>query len=380
MNILEKKYEKQTKSSELLFSRSVVRRDFLTKSLILGAGVVGLSLLGEKLPASAAPLSAQFPLGMTDQLHTCGRATNGQLFHTIRFSNSWQSFFGNVNAQESNGNILRFTDVDCSGIGGNLHVTAIATDGIIWHTIRFSNSWQSFFGSVNAQESNGGILRFSEVGCAGTTNNNLHVTAVDQNGTIWHTIRFSNSWQSSFGNVNSQESNGSSLRFGSVDCATIGGNLHVTAVDQNGIIWHTIRFSNGTWQSSFGNVNNQESNGGTLRFSNVGCAAIGGNLHVTAVGQNGIIWHTIRFSNGTWQAFFGNVNSQESNGSSLRFIDVDCANVGDNLYVTAVGQNGIIWHTIRFSNSWQAFFGNVNSQESNGTGLRFTAIGAGGIV
>ena len=359
---------------------SIERRDFLTKGLMLGTGVMGLGLVGGKLPVSSTHPRTQFPLAMTDQLHACVRATDGQLFHTIRFANSWQSFFGNVNAQESNGSNLRFSDVDCSGIGGNLHVTAIARDGIIWHTIRFANSWQSFFGNVNAQESNGSLLRFSEVGCAGTDNNNLHVTAVATDGTIWHTIRISNSWQSSFGNVNAQESNGGSLRFGSVDCATIGEDLHVTAVDQNGIIWHTIRFSNGTWVSGFGNVNNQESNGGILRFSNVGCTAIGEDLHVTAVDQNGIIWHTIRFSNGIWQSFFGNVNSHESNGGSLRFSDVDCANVGNNLHVTAVATNGISWHTIRFANSWQSSFGNVNAQESNGSGLRFTAIGAGGII
>jgi hypothetical protein len=380
LKTLEKKYEKQTKSSTSLFSHSIVRRDFLTKGLMLGTGVMGLSLLGGKFPAPTPTLHAQFPLAMTDQLHACTRATDGQLFHTIRFASSWQSFFGNVNAQESNGNSLRFSDVDCSGIGGNLHVTAIAKDGTIWHTIRFASSWQSFFGNVNAQESNGSLLRFSEVSCAGTANNNLHVTAIDQTGIIWHTIRFASSWQSSFGNVNAQESNGNSLRFSSVDCATIGDDLHVTAVDQTGIIWHTIRFSNGTWVSGFGNVNNQESNGSSLRFSNVGCAAIGDNLHVTAVDQNGTIWHTIRFSNGSWQSFFGSVNAQESNGSNLRFSDVDCANVGDNLHVTAIDQTGISWHTIRFSSSWQSSFGNVNAQESNGNSLRFSAIGAGGIV
>ncbi len=74
------------------------------------------------------------------------------------------------------------------------------------------------------------------------------------------------------------------------------------------------------------------------------------------------------------------MNAQESNGSSLRFSDVDCANVNDNLHVTAVATDGISWHTIRFANSWQAFFGNVNAQESNGSSLRFSAIGAGGIV
>lgn len=375
MNTPEKRQEGPGEADELTSANLMVRRDFLVKGMVVGAGVLGLNLLGE-LPVSAATRSA---LNTGRELQVVARATDGRIFHTIRFSNSWQSYFGNVNDQESNGRSLRFNDVDDAGIGNNLHVAGVARDGMVWHTIRFSNAkWQSAFGNVNDQESNGKHLRFREVGVGGTNSGKLHLIATDRGGVIWHTIRFSNgTWQSAFGDVNDQESNGGSLRFVSVDTATIGEDLHVVGVDTNGILRHTIRFANGTWASAFGNVNDQESNGGSLRFTSVGVASIGSSLHVTAVDTNGILWHTIRFSNGAWQSAFGDINDQESNGGSLRFKDVDCGNVNGNLHVTGVATNNVLWHTIRFSNSWQSAFGDINNQESNSS-LRFTAVGASG--
>ncbi|GCE20788.1 hypothetical protein [Dictyobacter kobayashii] len=371
-------------------SQSIARRALFAKGLAIGASVIGLNLLEGQPSASAAivaalkPSPARLSTQSTTQLHFCGRATNGRLFHTIRFpGGSWQPSFGDVNAQESNGNTLHFTDVDCAGIVDNLQLTALGRDGIIWHTIRFANgTWAPSFGNVNNQESNGSFLRFNHLGCAGTMSGKLQLTAIGRDGIIWHTIRFPNgTWAPAFGNVNNQESNGGSLRFIDVDCATIGEDLHVTALGRDGIIWHTIRFANGSWAPAFGNVNNQESNGGSLRFTDVGCASIGGNLHVTALGRDGVIWHTIRFANGSWAPAFGNVNNQESNGGSLRFTDVDCANVADTLHVTAIDQSDIVWHTIRFANgSWQSSFGDVNNQESNGSSLSFTALGAAGVV
>ncbi|GLV60067.1 hypothetical protein KDH_68900 [Dictyobacter sp. S3.2.2.5] len=378
---------------------SIGRRALFTQGLVLGASVVGLHLLDGRLPVAEAAVTPKIPcweereearwemteraIGTT-RLQTCGLGTDGRIYHTIRFpGGSWQPEFGNVNDQESNGRLLRFADVDCGGVLDSLHVAAVGRDGIIWHTIRLANgSWQPAFGNVNDQESNGRLLRFSDVSCAGTASSKLHVTTLARFGTIWHTIRFANgTWQPSFGNVNDQESNGRLLHFTDVDCATVGENLHVCAINRDGTIWHTIRFANGSWQSSFGNVNDQESNGKTLRFTSVGCAAINGNLHVTATDEKGVLWHTIRFASGSWQSSFGNVNDQESNGKLLRFSDVDCANVADELQVTAVGLNKDLWHTIRFANgSWQSFFGDVNHQESNGGTLSFTSVGAAGTV
>jgi hypothetical protein len=107
-----------------------------------------------------------------------------------------------------------------------------------------------------------------------------------------------------------------------------GGNVQIVALDTAGVLWHTIRRPNGTWEGAFGNVNQQESNGGSLRFTDVSCASdSNGNVQVVASDMAGVLWHTIRHanSNGTWEGAFGNVNQQESNGGGLRFTHVSIA-------------------------------------------------------
>src|SRR3989442_5386511 len=145
MNTSEEKQEELIEAEETVSSQLIPRRDFLTKSLVTGLGVMGLGLLDE-LPAYAASLDPKNPLALPNNLHACGLAESGIIWHTIRFSGgNWQSSFGNVNAQESNSG-LRFKDVDCAGIGGKLHVCGLGREGIIWHTIRFSGgNWQPSF-------------------------------------------------------------------------------------------------------------------------------------------------------------------------------------------------------------------------------------------
>ena len=164
---------------------------------------------------------------------------------------SWQSFWGDVQANESNdpGNLWT---IACAGVDNDLHVVVLAGSDIIpiplvsghpWHTIRFSNppSWQPSWGDVQGQESNdpGG---FTWLACAGV-GNDLHVVGLDRNGRPWHTIRFSNppGWQSFWGDIQANESNDPG-GFRQTACAGVGNDLHVIGL--TGHPWHTIRFSN----------------------------------------------------------------------------------------------------------------------------------------
>ncbi len=47
--------------------------------------------------------------------------------------------------------------------------------------------------------------------------------------------------------------------------------------------------------------------------------------HVTGVNSDGELWHTIRFASGSWQPFFGDVKAQESNDPGLFYEDIACA-------------------------------------------------------
>lgn len=187
----------------------------------------------------------------------------------------------------------------------------------------------------------------------------LHIVAVNGEGTLWHTIRFADgTWQPAFGNVQSQ--NQGQGQFSDAACATDGANLlHVVGVNANGHLLYTYHNSDGTWQGSFSDISSQESNDSTVNpFHQISCSAVAGvELHMVGVTSNALWgpWHTIRFENGSLQSAFGYA-AGTSNPIFNPFL-VSCATDGNqNLHVVGASQNAnsSVSHTTRYPNgSWQ---------------------------
>lgn len=99
-------------------------------------------------------------------------------------------------------------------------------------------------------------------------------------------------------------------------------------------------------------------------------------LHLIAVGGVPLtpgaspMLHTYRNDQGQWQGFMGNVNQQCGN-SQQYFPVIVCTGVGASLQVCGVdSQDKNIYHTIREAGGgWQGDFGNVNGQNSGGTSI-----------
>jgi len=101
-----------------------------------------------------------------------------------------------------------------------------------------------------------------------------------------------------------------------VACACDGrGNLHVVAIDELDVLWHTMRSEDGRWPFAFGDVQNETRkvglNYGIGPILNVACACdTEGNLHVLAIDDQDVLWHTARrASDGTWPYAFGDVRA-----------------------------------------------------------------------
>jgi hypothetical protein len=344
----------------------------LPNGLVLVVGGVGSDANGNLVTLASAELFDP------RALQVVAVDTTGVLWHTFRRADgSWVPAFGNVNQQANNGGSLHFGDASgATERNGSLHVIAVGTDGVLWHTIRHPDgSWQAAFDNVNQQESNGASLQFRAVSCAIERNGTLQLVARDTTGVLWHTLRHPDgSWQAAFDNVNQQ--NGASLPFSAVSCAIEStGSLHVVATDMSGVLWHTLRHPDGSWVGAFDNVSQQNRAG--LPFSKVYCALENtGSLQLVAADTTGVLWHTIRHADGSWVGAFGNVNQQESNGASLRFGAVSCAtDTTGSLQLVARDTTGVLQHTIRRVNgSWVPAFGNVNQVESNGASLQFQTV------
>ncbi len=311
-----------------------------------------------------------------DALQVVASTDVGGLWHTIRHDDqSWQPFFGDVKSVESN-DPGHFSAVGCAGVRDDLHLVGLTDTGGMWHTIRHDDqSWQPFFGDVKSVESNDPGY-FRAVACAGV-NDDLHVVALTDTGGMWHTIRHRDgSWQPSFGDVKSVESNDPG-HFSAVGCAGVSGELHVVGLTDDGRMWHTIRHDDQSWQPFFGDVKGVESNDPGYFSAVAAGSGVNGDLHLVAVTDIGGMWHTIRHRDGSWQPFFGDVKSIESNDPG-HFSAVGCAGVNGEVHVVGLTDDGRMWHTIRHDDqSWQPFFGDVKGVESNDPGYFATVACAG---
>lgn len=344
------------------------RREVLIKGLIAGAGAVGLGLLGQ-MPAFASQTGAK--------VHVVGLGTDQVLYHTIHFANgTWAPSYGIINAQERNGG-LRFNDVACGGVSDLQVVASDASgNGILWHTIRsnLNGSWSGGFGNVNAQMGNGS-LQLTSPSCAVSDSGRLHLLALNRaDNTLYHTIRETNgSWQGFFGQVPG------TLNFKKVGCAALGEDLHVVAIDNNGTLWHTIRFNSSfSWQSGFDNVSAQISNSAGFVATSVSCVFTGTTLNVATTNDSGFFTFTSRDSSGTWQPLAGVIEA-----SHLFLNEVSYANLQNGLMLVGVGFDSSLDYSILPPGaSWPGSFSllRVNDQESNGSGHFFSAVACAGTI
>ena len=302
-----------------------------------------------------------------------------QLWHTFRHpSGSRQNTFGLIEGQSSGGPVSGFIDVGCGSADGQaLQVVGVGYDGKLWHTIRdASGHWQTSFGLIESQSS-GGPANFKRIACIGA-GQALHVVGVGVDNKLWHTFRdVSGHWQAFLGQVPGAPLVG----FADVGCGSAGGQLpQVVGVGIDGKLWHTVRTSSVSWQASFGLIESQ-SFGGPPVFNCVAGVGVGQDMHVVGLGADDNLWHTFRHPSGSWQTFFGLIESQSSGGSVFGFSDVACGSAdGQALQVVGVGADYKLWHTIRdTSGHWQTSFGLIESQSSGGpAGFERTACAGAG--
>jgi hypothetical protein len=190
--------------------------------------------------------------------------------------------------------------------------------------------------------------------------NVLHLVAVSTaDGAPWHTIRFDSAltWQD-FRNVAFVA--GKIGKVVDIDATMVNGQLHVCVVTSDGNLWHTIRYGPNLGWQSFASVKIPAGVPDTGKgfFTRVAAAEVGSELHVCVLDQDGKVWHTIRHAH-SWQ-FFGDVLAKTgppSDGDS-HFVDVACSSVGGELHVVLVNAKGNLHHTIRHDIGWQSL-GNV---------------------
>ena len=203
-------------------------------------------------------------------------------------------------------------------------------------------------------------IRFapSSTGVLGT-----HVVAVDGDGGLRRTFRARGSetwepWEDVKAKAGSNPGH-----FVRVTMGLNRGLLHICGLTDDGLLWHTIRRDDGTYEPFFDIAS---AAGDLVDPIQVGCHGYGSTpadgLALFVVTNDGRVWSTSRReSDGTWSPFI-DIRRPGRAGNPGRFVDIDChPQSGEReLHVTGITDDGRLWYAVRRDDStWKKVFTDV---------------------
>ncbi|MFG3052995.1 RHS repeat-associated core domain-containing protein [Kitasatospora sp. NPDC048239] len=263
----------------------------------------------------------------------------------------------------------QITQVATAADGGRTWSVALAS-GALWLGSQSQDGAWSQFTDFMAQA---GTLPAVTAVSAAVSNGKLQVMAI-AGGQIWHTVQDGDGWQKwrSVFDVVGALSQPSQLSL----TATASG-LEVLTFSA-GKLWHTVRMDSGNWQQQgWGDV--YTVTGALGSASQVAASATASGLEIM-VGAGGRLWHTVRMSNGQWQAQgWGDVYSVTGalSGAQTGQGQLALANTNDGLQVVAIAQ-GKPWHVVRNSaGSWSQWGDITGAAGQVGTPTSVSAAGLG---
>lgn len=157
--------------------------------------------------------------------------------------------------------------------------------------------------------------------------------------------------------------------------------LHVIGVNAAHQLMHTLRESDGTWQTGFGNVNGILTGGGLFPITAIDaeCVQMDNNkLHICLLGEGNRLYVAVRNSGGSWtgiEDLSTVLNNFPGLNSGYEFTRVACTRVGNYLQIFLLTRTGQIAH-VAFMNasggsSW--WRGTVLTDTSQGQVIDITA-------
>jgi hypothetical protein len=287
-----------------------------------------------------------------------GTDTNGHLWHARRdFDGSWTQF---ADVESFAGDMGTVSAVDLQHVGTDTHVVAVKGEtGRLCYSRRLSatGAWTPFFEMTTGAIANHVIQRVG----MGALGGDLHVLARSNQGVLLHGLRNGSGQWTQFNDVSAFAGQTGSPFVGAGHAAGLASDLHVCAVTGNGKVWHTVRSTaTGGW-TSFGDVKAIAGNVGS--FTEVDCVAINNDLHLvgfTPVG--GGIWHTIRSASGSWTPFR---NVRDFAGDPGVIVRIAAFAAVDTLQLTVRKSDGALRHTMRLPDGIWTLFADVNAFAGN---------------
>lgn len=240
---------------------------------------------------------------------------DGNLYHTIRNKDgSWQSWNPTAGAggaptfQASSIAVAAINDPSDTVHNGDLDVAAVGNDGLLYFNIRYRDgNWQGWQPTAGAY----GAPTFAAKGVAmtGMPDDTMQIIAIGNDGNLYHNIRNDTSgvwqgWAPMAGASGAPSFQASVVAITGLD----DDSAQVIAVGNTGLIYHNIREKDGNWQGW--NPTAGASGAPTFQATSIAIGAVNdpsdpndGSVQVVAIGITGLIYHDIRYRDGSWQGW-----------------------------------------------------------------------------
>ena len=236
----------------------------------------------------------------------------------------------------------------------------IGTDGNLYHAIRSAGGTLSGFTALSGVGSPSMSARKAAI--AGMPDGSSQVLAIGNDGNVYHEIRSATGTWSGFAPLPGVGSPNMSARAVAI-AGMPDGSSQVLAIGNDGNVYHEIRFANGNW-SGFAPLPGV----GSPKMSARAVAIAGmpdGSSQVLAIGNDGNVYHEIRFANGNWSGF---APLPSASSPTMAASAVAIAGMPDgSSQVLAIGSDGNVYHNIRLANGNWSGFGAVQGPYGSST-------------
>ncbi|MFF5707234.1 transglycosylase family protein [Streptomyces sp. NPDC012794] len=223
----------------------------------------------------------------------------------------------------------------------------VSKAGDVYHASRMTDgSWTSF----QPLNGYGGAAFFnaSQESIAATPDGSTQTLATGSDGNLYHTARYSNGTWTAWAPLPGY---GGAAAFGAKDQAITGmgsGDAHVMAIGNDSKIYQNTRFKNGTW-AGWTPV-------GAWQAKKIATAGLpDGSTQTLIVGNDGNLYHATRSVEGTWTGW----NAVAGLGTAPTFQAGQIAIAGlpnGDTQLLATGNDGLVYHNVRLANgTWQGW-------------------------
>ncbi|MCK8680125.1 hypothetical protein [Streptomyces lichenis] len=259
-----------------------------------------------------------------------------------RNGNIVQIDYVGMGGRRADGSIIFSDDMSAAIIANNTPTTAPNT--LVGAERRADGGWNATAelpGAYSSAEFGGG-----ERAVTAMPDGSLHFAAYGADNLMYHNIRFADgSWQG-WQRFNSADAD-RRFRTGPLAVAsTPDGTLHIAAVDKDGNLMHTLRRPDGSWQEGWGAV--PDGQGRPFQAKGVALAGLPNNsIKVLAYGKDGAMRMTERYANGLWEQTgwqtIPGVGAPVFAGRELAVATTK----DHSVQIAAIGQDGKVYHMVQ---------------------------------